>query len=143
MTHLQRHPEVVYTDLEDGAVLLHGETKFFYSLDPVGADVWRLLNLTDTVEGLVQQVLARYDVTPELARASISEFVGALEREQLVTRDEGRADGAALETEPSGAQPAAGLTGRKPFGKPELIKHDEPLHAVVMNPFDPQLPLAE
>jgi hypothetical protein len=32
---------------------------------------------------------------------------------------------------------------KKPFIAPELIKHDEPLHEVVMNPFDPQVPLAE
>lgn len=32
---------------------------------------------------------------------------------------------------------------KKPFAEPELIKHDEPLHDVVLNPFDPQLPLAE
>ncbi|MBI4526602.1 MAG: hypothetical protein HY695_22610 [Deltaproteobacteria bacterium] len=34
-------------------------------------------------------------------------------------------------------------TRKKPFVEPELIKHDEPLHDVVINPFDPQLPLAE
>ncbi len=32
---------------------------------------------------------------------------------------------------------------KKPFVEPEVIKHDEPLHEVVINPFDPQLPLAE
>ncbi len=32
---------------------------------------------------------------------------------------------------------------KKRFVEPELIKHDEPLHDVVVNPFDPQLPLAE
>ena len=141
MAAFTRHPEVVYTDLEDGAVLLHGETKFFYSLDHVGAAVWRLMDSADSVDGLIRRIEADYDVTPELARSSVTEFIGSLEREQLIApRGE---PGSAL-AEASTA-PAAELTpsGKKPFVKPELLKHDEPLHAVVMNPFDPQLPLAE
>ncbi|MGH9196724.1 MAG: hypothetical protein ACRD1T_13395 [Acidimicrobiia bacterium] len=46
----------------------------------------------------------------------------------------------------TGAKPAsveASSAKKKQFIEPELLKHDEPLHEVVMNPFDPQLPLAE
>jgi hypothetical protein len=141
MKHVQRHPEVVYTDLEDGAVLLHGDTKFFYSLDRVGAEVWRLLDLTDTAEGLTQHILAQYNVAPELARSSVAGFIEALEREQLVV--EGAAGDSSSAGNQRGPEPSAGPSVRKPFSQPELVKHDEPLHAVVMNPFDPQLPLAE
>ena len=141
MTRVQRHPEVVYTDLVDGAVLLHGDTKYFYSLDPVGATVWRLLDETNTLEGLVRRLVAEYEVGPELARTSVAEFIRQLEHEQLVTPD-GLADAPASEPSDIAPSNAAG-EARKPFDRPGLIKHDEPLHAVVMNPFDPQLPLAE
>ena len=141
MTRVQRHPEVIYTDLVDGAVLLHGETKFFYSLDPVGTTIWRLLDETNTVDGLVRRLVAEYEVSPELARTCLSEFIRQLEQEQLVTPD-GLAGAPA--GEPSDIAPSdTAREARKRFDRPELIKHDEPLHAVVMNPFDPQLPLAE
>ncbi len=141
MTRVQRHPEVIYTDLVDGAVLLHGETKFFYSLDPVGTTIWRLLDETNTVDGLVRRLVAEYEVSPELARTCVAEFLRQLEHEQLVTPD-GLADVPVGEPRDLAPSAAAG-EARKPFDRPELIKHDEPLHAVVMNPFDPQLPLAE
>ncbi len=141
MTRVQRHPEVIYTDLVDGAVLLHGETKFFYSLDPVGTTIWRLLDETHTMDGLVRRLVAEYEVSPELARTCLSEFIGQLEHEQLVT-PAGLAGTPA--GEPSDIAPSdTAREARKRFDRPELIKHDEPLHAVVMNPFDPQLPLAE
>jgi hypothetical protein len=53
-------------------------------------------------------------------------------------REEGRDDARSEETSQAGTGQA-----RKPFVEPELIKHEEPLHEIVMNPFDPQLPLAE
>lgn len=144
MTPLHRHPEVVFTDLGEGAVLLHGETKFFYSLDHVGAAVWRLLDSTDGLEGLLQALATEYETAPDAARAGVSEFLGDLERERLVTREgtaappfDGDSPGEA------GSVRTSGRAGKKPFAKPELVKHAEPLHAVVMNPFDPQLPLAE
>lgn len=138
---VQRHPEVIYTDLVDGAVLLHGETKFFYSLDPVGTAIWRLLGETDTVDGLVRRLVAEYEVSPELARTCLSEFIRQLEQEKLVMPD-GLAG--APPGEPSDTAPGdTAREARKRFDRPELIKHPEPLHAVVMNPFDPQLPLAE
>ena len=141
MTRVQRHPEVIYTDLVDGAVLLHGETKYFYSLDPVGTTIWRLLDETKTVDGLVSRLVAEYEVSPELARTCVSEFIQHLEQEQLIMPD-GIAGAPAGEPEDIASSDTA-PEARKRFDRPELIKHDEPLHAVVMNPFDPQLPLAE
>ena len=132
-----RHPEVVYTDLEDGAVLLHSETKFFYSLDQVGVTIWRTLDGTGSPEGLIRRLQLEYDVSPELARESVNSFLDSLEREQLVARSEQPLEIADV----SGGEPAPAQ--KRPFAQPELLKHDEPLHAVVMNPFDPQLPLAE
>jgi hypothetical protein len=141
MPHLARHPEVVYTDLEDGAVLLHGETKFFYSLNEVGAAIWRWLDSIDTDGALVEQLLAEYDVREDAAKSSIAELVGELERYQLVVCDPGSPDSSGGSA--TGPHRRGGGGVRKTFSRPQLLKHAEPLHAVVMNPFDPQLPLAE
>jgi hypothetical protein len=142
---IKQHPEVVYTDLVDGAVLLHLETKLYYSLNEAGAAIWRLLDSTESREDLIQRLTSEYEVEDGRAESSVSEFVQELERNQLVLSDqegpevqsraEQRHEGSAgAETPPA---------KKKPFAKPELLKHDEPLHGVVMNPFDPQLPLAE
>jgi hypothetical protein len=143
MAPLQRHPEVVFTDLGDGAVLLHGETKFFYSLDHVGAAVWRLLDTTGGMDGLVQALAAEYGVEPATARESVSGFLDELEREQLVTRDLAAPANEPVTSSPDDTARSATRAEKKPLTRPELVKHAEPLHAVVMNPFDPQLPLAE
>ena len=146
MSHLRQHPEVVYTDLDDGAVLLHGDTKFFYSLNDVGAAIWRSLASADSLDGLVDRLLAQYEIEPKEARSTVSAFVRALEDEQLIVVDQASAGPTNTEAQPGGSAETSGVKPagqRRPFAEPELIKHDEPLHAVVMNPFDPKLPLAE
>ena len=144
MVRLSRHPDVVHTELEDGAVLLHLGTKFYYSLNEMGRTIWGLLESIDDPAGLTTRLLGQYQVTEDHARASVARFLEELDREQLIV--------AGTVGDGSGA-PASGGDGRtvtaqstetaRPFSEPELIKHDDPLHEVVMNPFDPQLPLAE
>jgi len=136
MTWLKRHPEVVYTDLEEGAVLLHLETRFYYSVNEAGQAIWRLLDSTGSSEKLIQGLMAEYEVEEKRATDSVSRFLQELESEQLVVR--GGEDSRERSSEGT-MMPA----NKRPFTEPELIKHDEPLHEVVMNPFDPQLPLAE
>ena len=145
MAGLMKHPEVVYTDLEEGAVLLHLGTRFYYSLNEVGCAIWRLLDSVEGPEDLTKRVAAAFEVEEGRAKGSVSKFLQELEREQLVSP---RQEGSGLtEMERSRHEGSAGAglpSGKKkPFVEPELIKHDEPLHEIVMNPFDPQLPLAE
>ena len=138
---IKQHPDVVYTDLVDGAVLLHLETRTYYSLNEVGAAIWRLLDSAESREDLTQRLTAEYEVEKGQLESSVSEFIRELECDQLVLLDqEGPETQAEHRHDRSAEAPPA---KKKPFAKPELIKHDEPLHEVVMNPFDPQLPLAE
>jgi hypothetical protein len=143
MVRLSRHPDVVHTELEDGAVLLHLGTKFYYSLNEMGRTIWGLLESIDDPAGLTKRLLGQYQVTEDHARVSIARFLEELDREQLIvasTGDGSRTPASGADDPTVTAQPTGTTRG---FSEPELIKHDEPLHEVVMNPFDPQLPLAE
>jgi coenzyme PQQ synthesis protein D (PqqD) len=143
MVRIMKDPEVVETVLEDGAVFLNLKTRFYYSLNKVGYRIWQLLDVADSSEGLIQRVMVEYGADDGKVKESVSNFLNELEREQLVSL---REDG----TEKLPHQEIQGSVGinthsteKKPFVEPDLIKHDEPLHEVVQNPFDPQLPLAE
>jgi hypothetical protein len=138
MRGVERNPEVVATELTEGAVLLNIETGFYYSLNEPGAEIWRRLDAAESANDLAERLRERFEVEPERAAAAATGFVAELEREGLVARSDGAgtvSDSAAAAAAPAGE--------RRPFAEPELIKHDEPLHEVSMSPFDPQLPLAE
>jgi hypothetical protein len=138
MAWLMRHPEVVYSEMEDGAVLLNLESRFYYSLDAAGLEVWRSIEEAADVVDLRRALLARFDASEEEADARIRQFVSELQGERLV-----------IPAEPSSSAPQASRPPspkghqRPPLAGPALIKHDEPLHEMSQHPFDPQLPLAE
>jgi coenzyme PQQ synthesis protein D (PqqD) len=132
------NPEVVCTELEEGAVLLNMETRLYYSLNPTGLELFRILARGADETELARGVESRFDVSGEQASAAASEFLARLAAEGLVTAGTAATGSGGLTSSESGPSSA-----RRPFTPPELVRHDEPLHDVSTSPFDPQLPLAE
>lgn len=140
MEALSKHPEVVCTELEEGAVLLNLETRSYYSLDRVGLDIWNLIDSVGSAAKLADRLAQRYEAGDENPQELVDAFLERLRSETLIVASEGVSD-----TPPTHASmPADPAEGTKrPLTAPLLSKHDEPLHEVPLHPFDPQLPLAE
>lgn len=69
-------PTVVYKDLPEGAILFCTSTEVYYSLNPIGARIWRLLPPTCTSEA---EVVARLsEEYPEINLGKISADVHRL-----------------------------------------------------------------
>ena len=79
------NPEVVCTDVGDKeAVLLHLDTKKYYSLNQTGLRIWQMLSKGQTPAEVIGQIEAEFDVTPEKARESVSDLLKELISEKLM-----------------------------------------------------------
>lgn len=143
MSGLAHHPDVIHTDLEEGAVLLHMGTGYYYSLDPVGVAIWREVPRAEGVEQLGRALARSFEVEPEAAAAAARAFLARLEEEELVVPATAAVAGTGGDGAASPAGSERGKASRRPFAEPRLLKHEEPLTKMVTHPFDPQLPLAE
>ena len=79
--------DVVFTDLDDGsAVLLHLETKFYYSLNETGSFLWKLLEREGgaSEEDLCEELCQAFDVEEDRAGEDISEFLKDLVEQSLI-----------------------------------------------------------
>jgi hypothetical protein len=137
MAWLSTNPDIVVTELEDGAVLLDMEGGVYYSLNDTGREIWRLLDAADGIDDLAGALSPRFDIDGDSALAKASAFVEQLESEGLAVPDGGSATGGAP------IVTADASDEQRPFADPVLVKHEEPLHEVSKSPADPQLPLAE
>jgi hypothetical protein len=113
--------------LDDGAVLLDLESKFFYELNRSG---WAIASMFETgaTSADVEHQCAAWgcDDLDEVRR-----FVSQLEEYDLLVRSE----------RPSaGWKPAA---QRGPWTPPTIERQLEPLQNVIVSAFDPSIPLAE
>lgn len=90
MFKIRRQNAVVFTDLEDGSggVLLHLESKFYYSLNPTGSFIWKQLEEKEemTEENLLEAVVDNFEVDAEEAKKDLEEFIEDLTREGLVIK---------------------------------------------------------
>lgn len=136
MAWLEHSPDVVFTELQDGAVLLAMDRGLYFSLDDVGLEIWKTLPAAASLDEVGAMLARRFVVEPGAATEAAGGFVARLEAETLVRPATGDQPAAPAATPADDA-------ARRPFAEPRLVQHDEPLHEVPASPFDPQLPLAE
>lgn len=88
---IKRQNSVVFTDLDDGSgVLLHLENKFYYSLNPTGSFIWKLLEEKEELseDSILEAVIDNFEVDEKEARKDVEEFLNDLIKEGLVIREE-------------------------------------------------------
>lgn len=125
---LTLRPDVVVTVLEDGAVLLELQTKFFYSVNNTGWAIVQMLENGATVAQVKEQCrnCGAIDKDVEI----IEDFLGIFTDENLVSSEDAK---------PVESQ----IAFKGPWAPPSVEKHKEPLQRVMVSAFDPSLPLAE
>lgn len=121
------NPAFVATVVEDGAVLLDLDSKYFYSLN---ASAWAVLQMAETAAVSREQIVA----------ACLSS--GAPDEEQVEAfLDELCSFGVLEESADGGVPEPLHLAGA--WAAPAVVRQAEPLQSVVTSAFDPSIPLAE
>jgi hypothetical protein len=82
------HAEVVDTKLDDGeVVLLHLESKTYYSLNATGERIWQGLKEGLKVREISQRLQEEFDVDEETADQSVLDLVRDLCEQNLAVSD--------------------------------------------------------
>lgn len=123
---LQLRADVVATVLDDGALLLDLDSKYFYLVNPSG---WAVVQLFEAGTS-IDHARAECSAAGADDLATVAGFITTLVDEGL------------LEPAGSDAEPTLELTGVG-WAAPTVQKQAEPLQRVIVNAFDPTIPLAE
>jgi coenzyme PQQ synthesis protein D (PqqD) len=84
-TVMHPHPSLVFTRLDDNeAVLLHLDTKRYYTLNETGARIWELLQHGRCAQEIARALQDDYAITDEEAMPVLLAFVDELQQEGLV-----------------------------------------------------------
>jgi hypothetical protein len=70
------HVLVRYLDKE--SVLLNLETEKYFGLDETGTRMWQLITASPCIDSAYQELLAEFDVEPELLRANLMDLLSRL-----------------------------------------------------------------
>ncbi len=64
--------------LDRESVLLNLETERYFGLDETGTRMWQLVTASQDIEAAYQELLAEFDVEPELLRTNLTDLLGQL-----------------------------------------------------------------
>jgi hypothetical protein len=79
------HAQVVDTTLDDGeAVLLHLDSKTYFSLNVTGERIWHGVKQGLSLREISQCLQAEFDVAAEEADSSVLELINELSEQKLV-----------------------------------------------------------
>ena len=85
---LATQEHVVFTEFDAGeGILVDLNTKKYFQLNETGTIIWRGLEKNRTLEEIVGEITAAYDVTPEHASESVRKLLDNLRAFKLVRTD--------------------------------------------------------
>lgn len=119
--------EVVVTVIEEGAVALDLDTKYFYTVNPMGWKILQMFEVGTTLEQVHAQC-RRWGMKPD--DPSLAKFLDVIVGDKLVTPT----DLPPVEQE---------LISGETWSAPLIEKAKEPLQRIMTSAFDPTMPLAE
>ena len=85
---VRTHAEVVDTTLDDGEiVLLHLQSKTYYSLNPTGERIWQGLKEGLSLREISRRLQEEFDVNEENADRSVLDLINELCEQNLALSD--------------------------------------------------------
>ncbi len=84
---LRPAPDVLFTRLNEEAVLLHLETKQYFSLNETGALIWQCLHERCSLVETAARLAQAYDVDEDAARRCVERFVATLAQDDLLVEE--------------------------------------------------------
>lgn len=83
----RKNPSVACTELDDGAVLLDLDTKYYYNLNETGLRIWQMMEESQDLAEIAEKLSIEYEVEVEMAKASVARLMKGLEKDGLIMPD--------------------------------------------------------
>ena len=87
-TCYHRHPGLRLTSVEDEGIVLHLDTRQYFSVNETGLLILDALRRPQSADELVGVLRERYDVAADYARESILRFLASCQGRELVVRQD-------------------------------------------------------
>ena len=84
---VRRKPDWIAAKVGDELVMMNTVTSDYAGLSEVGARIWALIETPRPIEDICAQLVAEFDVAPEICRRDVDEFLAALGRHGAVIQE--------------------------------------------------------
>jgi hypothetical protein len=127
--------QLMHETIDGETIVINVATGTYYSLDPVGSQIWQAIELGASFNEVIDFLVDRYDAPREQVEAGVTDLLAQLREEELVVSAPAEPAGADL----SDISRELGPGGR--FKVPRLEKHTDMQDLILLDPvheIDPQ-----
>ncbi|MBI4773742.1 MAG: PqqD family protein [Deltaproteobacteria bacterium] len=124
--------KIVHEVIDDEVVIVNFDNGNYYSLNGVGADIWRLIEKNAALMEIVEELKGRYEGDPVKIAEEVTQLMAELKREELIVlnTDENRE-----RDKDKNRGPAVGRKNNKlPFKRPVLEKYTDMSDMLLLDP---------
>ena len=79
-----RNPEIIAKLADDEAVLVMPQKGQVKVINEVGAVIWELIDGKRTIENIIKEIIAQFDVDPVTAESDVSNFIKELYKRDMI-----------------------------------------------------------
>jgi hypothetical protein len=127
--------QLMHETIDGETIMINVATGTYYSLDPIGSQIWRALELGASFDEIVDLLVDRYPGPRKQIEAGVADLLAQLREEELVVPADGESAAADLSDIDSEPGPDAR------FEAPRLEKHTDMQDLILLDPvheIDPQ-----
>lgn len=76
--------EIIYQDMLDEIIILNLKDDSYIGLDQAGANFWKIILYSPSVEEAYEQILSEYNVDPDTLKKDLNSFIHELLEKKLI-----------------------------------------------------------
>ncbi len=83
---IHRNPKIIHSTIDDEIVLFSGDTNSYFNLNRTGSIIWELIENPISVQGLINQIAARFKIDPSEITSDVMEYIIPLENKGIIKK---------------------------------------------------------
>ncbi len=81
---IYRRPDIIHNKLDDEIVMMSISQGEYYGLNEIGSRIWEIIEEHVTFKQIIDKLLGEFEVNEEKCRREVTEFIGLLQKKNLV-----------------------------------------------------------
>jgi hypothetical protein len=81
---LSRNIEIITNEIDDEILMMSIEDGKYYGLNPVGSEIWKLLEKPQTIEDIIPTLIEIFDIDEEICRKESLIFIETMIENNII-----------------------------------------------------------
>ena len=83
-SHITRNIEIITNEIDDEILMMSIEDGKYYGLNPVGSEIWKLIEEPKTIEEIIPALMEIFDIDEETCSKESLDFIESMIKNNII-----------------------------------------------------------